>query len=43
MTIGFRFLSLAIQPLPVGLLRESVLHRYAQYCDVVREHLLIDQ
>ena len=26
----------------VGLLRESVLHRYAQYCNVVRERLLID-
>ena len=26
-----------------GLLRESVLHRYAQYCNVVRERLLIDQ
>ncbi len=27
----------------VGLLRESVLHRYAQCCNVVRERLLIDQ
>ena len=26
-----------------GLLRESVLHRYAQYCNVVRGRLLIDQ
>ena len=26
-----------------GLLRESVLHRYAQYCNRVRERLLIDQ
>ncbi len=27
----------------VGLLRESVLHRYAQYCNLVRGRLLIDQ
>ncbi len=33
----------ATQPLPAGLLRESVLHCYAQYCNVVRERLLIDQ
>ena len=26
-----------------GLLRERVQHRYAQYCKVVRERLLIDQ
>ncbi len=26
-----------------GLLRESVLHRYAQYCNVVRRRLLIGQ
>jgi len=25
-----------------GDLRDSVLHRYAQYCNVVRERLLID-
>ena len=30
-------------PMAVGLLRESVLHRYAQYCNVVRGRLLIDQ
>ena len=28
--------------LPAGLLRESVLHRYAQYCNLVRECLLIN-
>jgi len=28
---------------PAGLLRESVLHRYAQSCNMVRERLLIDQ
>ena len=26
-----------------GVLRESVLHRYAQYCNLVRGRLLIDQ
>ena len=31
------------QPLRAGLLRESVLPRYAQYCNQVRERLLIDQ
>jgi len=25
-----------------GLLREQVLHRYAQYCNIVRGRLLID-
>jgi hypothetical protein len=35
MTIGIRF------PSPAGLLRESVLHRYAQFCHLVRERLLI--
>ncbi len=28
--------------LPAGLLRESGLHRYAPYCNVVRGRLLID-
>ena len=37
------FSFLATQPLPAGFLRESVLHRYAQYCNLVRERLLIDQ
>jgi hypothetical protein len=27
----------------VGLLRELVVHRYAQYCTIIRERLLIDQ
>ena len=27
----------------VGLLREQVLHRYAQYCNIVRGRPLIDQ
>ena len=33
----------AAQPLPAGVLRESAPHRYAQYCNVVRGRLLIDQ
>jgi len=35
MTIGIRF------PSAAGLLRESVLPRYAQFCHLVRERLLI--
>jgi len=32
-----------VEIITAGLLRESVLHCYAQYCGVVRERLLIDQ
>jgi len=32
-----------LPPFVAGLLRESVQHRYTQYCNVVRERLLIDQ
>ncbi len=35
--------SLFAGPMAVGLLREQVLHRYAQYCTIVRECLPIDQ
>ena len=37
------FQPLSNLPLSAGVLRESVLHRYAQYCNVVRRRLLIDQ
>ena len=37
-------LSLPGEPVNVaGVLRESVLHRYAPYCNLVRERLLINQ
>ena len=32
-----------LPPFVAGLLRASVQHRYTQYCNVVRERLLIDQ
>jgi len=32
-----------VMPVAAGLLRDSVLRRYAQYCNVVRGRLLIDQ
>jgi hypothetical protein len=32
---------LIASPMAAGLLRESVLHRYAQYCNVVHGRLLI--
>ena len=32
-----------VSPMAAGLLRETVLHRYAQSCNDVRERLLIDQ
>ena len=35
--------SLFASAMAVGLLRESVLHCYAQCCNIVRERLLIDQ
>jgi hypothetical protein len=34
-------LSLFASAMAVGLLRESVLHRYARYCDIARRRLLI--
>ncbi len=36
-------LQATVNRISVGHLRESVLHRYAQSCNDVRERLLIDQ
>jgi len=43
LTMSSNYERTAIDSVSVGLLRESVLHRYALYCNVVRGRLLIDQ